>query len=211
MESAVKSTVECTVESIVDMRRPARGPVPPAPPLPVLGPPWTVWPARPDGPDLELVHRWMRAPHVAAFWRQAWPRGRWAEELAAQRAGDHSLPCLVALDGEPVAYLEVYRVVRDRLAGHYPHHPHDIGVHVAVGELGRTGRGLGRALLRAVARGLLDADPACRRVVAEPDVGNGPSIRAFLAAGFVAGGVVRLPDKTAELLVHPRTEEDLPR
>ncbi|SHG13829.1 GNAT family N-acetyltransferase [Streptoalloteichus hindustanus] len=199
--------------STVDSR-PAGGeadPAPPGPPLPRLAPPWSARAARPEGGDLELVHRWMLAPHVAAFWQQAWPLPRWAAELAGQLAGVHSLPCLVSLDDDPVAYLEVYRVAMDQLAGRYPHRPHDLGVHVAVGELGRTGRGLGRALLREVAQGLLAADPACARVVAEPDVGNGPSIRAFLAAGFVAVGEVRLPDKTAVLLVYPRTEEDLPR
>jgi RimJ/RimL family protein N-acetyltransferase len=90
------------------------------------------------------------------------------------------------------------------LAGHYPHHPHDLGVHVAIGEPSRTGRGLGRALLRAVAEGLLAADPRCPRVVAEPDVRNVPSIRAFTAAGFRPAGEITLPDKTAALLVFDR-------
>ncbi|HEY8371319.1 MAG TPA: GNAT family N-acetyltransferase [Pseudonocardiaceae bacterium] len=182
----------------------------PAPPLPHLSAPWSIRPAQADGEDLELVHRWMQAPHVAAFWKQAWPREQWAEELDRQLTGEHSLPCLASLDGEPVAYLEIYRVLRDRLAGHYPHRPHDLGVHVAIGELGRTGRGLGRALLRATAEGLLAADPHCTRVVAEPDVRNAPSVRAFVAAGFRRITEITLPDKRAALLVYPRSEEDLP-
>lgn len=182
----------------------------PPPPLPRIETLWSVRTADPDG-DLELVHRWMHAPHVAAFWKQAWPRQRWRAELVRQRRGDHCRPCLISgMDGQPMAYLEVYRVVRDRLAGHYGQRPHDLGVHLAIGELGHTSRGLGRALLGAVAQGLLDADPQCTRVVAEPDAGNIPSLRAFSAAGFRAAGQITLPDKTAALLVFPRSPGDMP-
>ncbi|MFY0530475.1 GNAT family N-acetyltransferase [Archangium gephyra] len=181
----------------------------PAPPVPRLLAPWSARAAHTQG-DLELVHRWMQAPHVAAFWKQDWPLERWREELLRQLGGIHSLPCLVHHEGEPVAFLEVYRVVRDRLAGHYPQRPYDLGVHVAIGETGRTGQGLGRALLRAVAEGLLAAEPRCTRVVAEPDIRNAPSLRAFTAAGFRTVGDISLPDKTAALLVYPRSEEDMP-
>lgn len=189
---------------------------PSGPPLPRLTRPWSVRVAESDGPDLEIIHGWMHAAHVSAFWKQNWSRQRWSEELERQRAGSHSLPCLLDHDGTTVAYVEVYRVLRDRLADYYAYGPADLGVHVAVGEIGRTGQGLGRRLLRAVAEGLLAADSGCDRVVAEPDVHNAPSIKAFQAAGFRPIDEVVLPDKTAALLVHPRhvggasTEEDQP-
>ncbi len=181
----------------------------PAPPVPRLRAPWSARLASVSA-DLECLHLWMQAPHVAEFWKQAWPLERWRAELERQLSGDHSLPCMVDYEGAPVAYLEVYRVVRDRLSGHYAERPYDLGVHVAIGELGRTGRGMGRALLREVAQGLLAADPACSRVVAEPDVRNAPSLRAVTAAGFRAIGPITLSDKGATLFVYPRSEEDLP-
>jgi lysine N-acyltransferase len=181
----------------------------PAPPVPRLSSPWLIRPAS-AAEDLERLVRWMHAPHVAEFWKQAWPEDRWRAELERQLSGTHSLPCMLERDGVPLAYLEIYRVVRDRLAGHYAQRPHDLGVHVAIGELGGTGRGLGRSLLREVAEGLLAADPDCTRVVAEPDSRNAPSLRAFSAAGFRAVGSIQLPDKAATLFVYPRSEEDLP-
>ena len=72
----------------------------------------------------------------------------------------------------------------------------------------RDVKGLGRRLLRGVADALLRADPACQRVVAEPDVENTPSVRAFAAAGFVQQGELQLPDKTALLMVRPRTMQE---
>lgn len=180
------------------------------PPIPTLDPPWTVRVMRADGPDLDVVHGWMNRPHVAAFWVQAWPRERWAAELTRQLEGWHSRPCLALHDGVPTAYLELYRVSGERLADHYPNRTDDLGVHIAIGERDATGRGHGRVLLRAVAEGLLAADAACTRVVAEPDAANAPALRAFRAAGFHDVGRITLPHKTAALMVRPRTGADLP-
>ncbi|MFC6088535.1 GNAT family N-acetyltransferase [Saccharothrix sp. BKS2] len=175
----------------------------PGPPLPVLTGRWRARAADP-GRDLSLVHRWMQSPHVAAFWHQAWPRERWAEELRTQLAGVHSLPVLVDLDGDPVMYLEVYRAARDVVAGVYPARPHDIGLHVAVGELGMTDRGLVRSLLPELADALFAADPRCTRVLLEPDVRNRRAISSFTAGGFAPVGEVLLPDKVALLMVRSR-------
>ena len=77
-------------------------------------------------------------------------------------------------------------------------------MHIALGEPDAVGRGLGSALLRAVARGLLEADPACLRVVAEPNVHNGASVGAFGKAGFRRSGEVGLPNKNSALMVFAR-------
>ncbi|MFI6921159.1 GNAT family N-acetyltransferase [Nonomuraea spiralis] len=174
------------------------------PPLPPLGPPWTIRRVSPEDGDARLVWRWMNEPHVATAWDQAWTLDKWTAELTAQLSGDHSLPCVAAHEGRDVAYLEIYRVRRDRLAALYASEPSDLGVHIAVGEAGDTGRGLGSLLLRAVADGLLAADPACARVVAEPNVLNLASVRAFGKAGFRRAGEVAFPHKTAALMVRPR-------
>lgn len=180
------------------------------PPLPRLDAPWSIGLVRPEGADLALVHGWMDAPHVADRWGQAWPLDRWRDELAHQLAGAHSRPCLVRRDGDPVAYVELYRVVRDRLAAHYAVRSADLGVHIAIGDPARTGRGLGSALLAALADGLLAADAACTRVVAEPDETNTASVAAFRRAGFRPAGRVTFPHKTSALLVRPRATADLP-
>ena len=178
---------------------------PPAAPLPELGGGWSLRPVDLDRPaDVDLVHGWMHAEHVAPRWNQAWSRQRWHEELRTQLGGEHSLPSLVFDGAEPVAYVELYRVARDVLGRCYRHHPRDLGVHIAIGAPERTGRGLGSRLLRAVAVGLLDADPACRRVVAEPNVHNERSIAAFGKAGFTAEGEVGLPEKNSALVVFER-------
>ena len=43
----------------------------------------------------------------------------------------------------PLAYVEAYRVARDVIAEHHPIAAHDLGIHLAIGDPDRTGRGLG--------------------------------------------------------------------
>ncbi|ROP41429.1 RimJ/RimL family protein N-acetyltransferase [Saccharothrix texasensis] len=176
----------------------------PGPPLPALAGGWRARVVDPDTRDLDLVHRWMQAPHVAAFWHQAWPRGQWEEELRRQLSGRHSLPVLVSRGEDPVIYLEVYRAARDVVAQVYQARPHDLGLHVAVGELSMTDQGLVRELLPEVTAALFDADPRCTRVLLEPDVRNRRAIASFTAGGFAPVGEVLLPDKVALLMVRTR-------
>ncbi|MBA8825270.1 RimJ/RimL family protein N-acetyltransferase [Saccharopolyspora lacisalsi] len=186
----------------------AASPRVPGVPLPELGEGWSLRPVEltgdDGGPDAALVHEWMNTEHVAVNWNQAWSREEWHTELATQLGGSHSLPCIVSLDGRRIAYVELYRVERDKLAGCYPRHPRDLGVHIAIGDDAVIGRGLGSSLLLAVARGLLEADPECPRVVAEPNVHNAASIAAFAKAGYTREREVGLPTKNSALMVHPR-------
>jgi lysine N6-hydroxylase len=156
--------------------------------------------------DLPLLTGWMNDPAVAAYWQLAGPVGTTERHLRAQLDGDgRSQPCLGLLDGDPMSYWEVYRADLDPLAGHYPAQPHDTGLHLLLGPADRRGRGLGTALIRALADRVLARRPACRRVLAEPDVRNIPSVRAFAGAGFEHAGDLELPDKRAALMIRPRT------
>jgi RimJ/RimL family protein N-acetyltransferase len=160
--------------------------------------------------DLPLISRWMNDPAVAAFWELAGPQALTEDHLLAQLAGDgRSVPCLGVLDGTPMSYWEIYRADLDTLARHYPARPHDTGIHLLIGDVADRGRGLGSALLRAVADLVLDKRSACTRIVAEPDLRNTPSVAAFLGAGFRFSAEVDLPVKRAALMVRDRSLRDL--
>ncbi|MFJ9113955.1 GNAT family N-acetyltransferase [Streptomyces sp. NPDC102394] len=160
--------------------------------------------------DLPLISRWMNDPAVAEFWDLAGAQSVTGAHLRAQLDGDgRSVPCVGVLDGTPMSYWEIYRADLDPLARHYPARPHDTGIHLLVGEVADRGRGLGSALLRAVADLALDRRPACARVVAEPALRNTPSVAAFLTAGFRFSAEIDLPDKRAALMVRDRSLRDL--
>ena len=147
----------------------------------------------------DLLHRWMNDPEVARFWGMGWPPERIARYLCRQLDSAHSVPYLGALDCEPMSYWELYRAEQDRLAEQYPARRGDAGVHLLLGPAGYRGRGLGATLLRAVSDWQLRTD--AERVVAEPDVRNTRSVRAFQRAGFRQAGEIDLPDKRAVLLI----------
>ncbi|WP_405619972.1 GNAT family N-acetyltransferase [Streptomyces sp. NBC_00076] len=156
--------------------------------------------------DLALVSRWMNDPAVAEFWALSGPQATTEEHLRGQLVGDgRSVPCLGVLDGTPMSYWEIYRADLDPLARHYAARPHDTGIHVLLGDVSDRGRGLGSALLNAVADLVLDKRPTCARVVAEPDLRNMPSVAAFLGAGFRFSAEVDLPAKQAALMVRDRS------
>jgi len=156
--------------------------------------------------DLAVLSRWMNDPAVAEYWQLAGPQGVTAAHLRAQLDGDgRSVPCLGLLNGRPMSYWEIYRADLDPLARHYPARPHDTGVHLLVGSPADRARGVGSVLLRAVADSILDARPACSRVVAEPDLRNTPSVAAFLTAGFRFAAEIDLPGKRAALLIRDRS------
>lgn len=174
-----------------------------APPAPLLSAPWSLRPVVTDD-DVALVARWMAAPHVERFWEQAWPVARWRAAIDGQRDGDYSRPYLVSHDGAPLAYVEIYRVARDVVGLQYDADAHDLGIHLALGELSSTGRGLGRAMVRAVVDGLFAADPRCAVVVADPDERHAMARRMFAGAGFGLWDVRDLGHKRAAILRYDR-------
>lgn len=154
--------------------------------------------------DVALVHAWMNDPEVARFWELAVSADRVASYLCEQVGSAHSTPYIGELDGVPMSYWELYRADLDPLAGHYAARRGDAGVHLLLGPARSRGRGLGAQLLRAVAGWQLAADPVATRVVAEPDVRNARSVRAFERAGFRRVTDIDLPDKRAALMVRDR-------
>jgi RimJ/RimL family protein N-acetyltransferase len=155
--------------------------------------------------DLRLITAWMNDPAVAAFWELAGSEEVTAAHLRTQLEGDgRSVPCLGVLDGVPMSYWEIYRADLDPIARYCQARPHDTGLHLLIGGVPDSGRGVGTALLRAVADLVLDQRPSCGRVLAEPDVRNVASVAAFLSAGFRLSDEVELPSKRAALMVRDR-------
>lgn len=151
--------------------------------------------------DTDALHGWMNDPEVARFWEMAWPRDAIARYLRQRLDCAHSTPYVGLLDGVAMSYWELYRADLDPLADHYPARDGDAGVHLLLGPSSYRGLGIGVDLLRAVAGWQLEGT---ERVVAEPDVRNVRSLRAFERAGFRRTADIDLPDKRAALMIRDR-------
>ncbi|HTJ68821.1 MAG TPA: GNAT family N-acetyltransferase [Actinospica sp.] len=166
--------------------------------LPTSAGRFTLTPVKTDR-DLPLIQSWMNDPDVARYWELDGPPERTTEHVRAQIEQPHTQPLLARLSGRAIGYWELYQASDDRLAEYYAAEPDDLGVHLLIGEADCRGIGLGSVLLRALADAVQRENP--RRLVAEPDKRNIPSVRAFAAAGFDEVATLELPEKRATLMI----------
>lgn len=141
-----------------------------------------------DGADAAAVAEWMSRPHLVETWDQAWPAEQWAADWRAKLSTTYAVPLILSYDGEDVGYMEIYRPRRDEIGGVYRSEPHDLGFHVAVGEPTLTGKGIFGPFVGDFAAALLQSDPECRLVLAEPDVSNERVHRVMHRGGGVDAG-----------------------
>jgi aminoglycoside 6'-N-acetyltransferase len=136
--------------------------------------------------DLGLMYEWLRREHVRRWWD---------EHATYEDVARHYLPAiegrepvdlyLILLDGRPVGFIQSY------LLADHPDFAERVGlgagvagVDLFVGEEELTGQGLGTDVLRAFVREVVFAEPGTTACIADPDVRNTASIRAFEKAGF---------------------------
>ena len=136
--------------------------------------------------DLGLMYEWLRREHVRRWWD---------EHESYEDVARHYLPAiegrrpvdlyLILLDGRPVGFIQSY------LVADHPDFAERVGlgagvagVDLFVGEEELTGKGFGTDVLRAFVRDVVFAEPATTACIADPDVRNTASLRAFEKAGF---------------------------
>ena len=136
--------------------------------------------------DLRLVHDWHQRPHVARWW---------TERKTFEEVEEHYLPTIegteptnhyiALLDGEPIGLVQTYLVsAYTDYAALIDAGEGVAGVDLFIGEKAWTGRGIGTEMLRRFVDEIVFADPATIACVADPDVLNVASLRAFEKAGF---------------------------
>jgi aminoglycoside 6'-N-acetyltransferase len=132
------------------------------------------------------MYEWLRREHVRRWWD---------EHESYESAVEHYLPSiqgrrpvdlyLILLDGRPVGFIQAYLVAdHPEFAARIGLGAGVAGVDLFVGEEELTGKGLGTEVLRAFVRDVVFAEPATAACIADPDVRNTASIRAFEKAGF---------------------------
>jgi aminoglycoside 6'-N-acetyltransferase len=136
--------------------------------------------------DLPLVHEWLGQEHVRRWWGD---RGGLEQTVA------HYGPTLdgrdptdlyaILLDGREAGMIQTY------LVSDYPEWEAVIGVgddvaglDLFLGEAELLGRGIGTEVIRAFVTEVVFARESTRACVADPDLDNTASIRAFEKAGF---------------------------
>lgn len=128
--------------------------------------------------DVEMLARWLSAPHVARWWG-----GTPLDELLAPPpGGGHAL---IAVDGTPVGFIQWGPNPPEELAaaGLIDLPPDTIDIDLFIGEPEWLGRGIGSAALARLAA-QLRAEPRSPPLMICTSVDNERAFRAFQRAGF---------------------------
>ena len=130
--------------------------------------------------DLPLLSIWLARPHVAQWWGPA------EQELPkiekALRLPDID-PYRVDHRGEPIAYLQCYRIGAESPAALRDQPPGTRGIDLFIGHADCLDKGVGSAMIRVFVTRLF-AEGDTGRVIIDPDPANRRAIRAYEKAGF---------------------------
>jgi aminoglycoside 6'-N-acetyltransferase len=138
--------------------------------------------------DLPLLYDWLAREHVRRWWGEPGSYDETvAEYLAAIEGRDPTDLYAIVVAGEDVGLIQTY------LLADYPEYAalvdagHEAaGLDVFLGEAGLTGSGLGTRVIRTFVSEVVFARVETSACLADPDVRNLASIRAFEKAGFTA-------------------------
>jgi aminoglycoside 6'-N-acetyltransferase len=149
-----------------------------------------------------LLDGWLRAPHMRAWWGDPDEELGFVRDMVEGR--DTTLPYLIALDGEPVGYIQCWFIGHHQNETWIRDHPwlaelpaETVGVDLSIGAPELLSRGIGSAALRAfVAR--LRAEGR-ETIIIDPDPANLRAVRAYEKAGFRP--LADLPGVPADTLI----------
>jgi aminoglycoside 6'-N-acetyltransferase Ib len=139
-----------------------------------------------EAADLRLLHEWLQRPHVKRWWSDHEAYAEMVEYYLPSIDGRDPTDLYFAVrDQRPVGFIQTY------LVSDYADYATCIGegdgvagVDLFVADEAMTGRGLGTEMLRRFVGEVVFARPDVVRCVADPDVRNVASLRAFEKAGF---------------------------
>ncbi|WP_183092289.1 GNAT family N-acetyltransferase [Nocardioides stalactiti] len=140
--------------------------------------------------DLPALVRWRQAPHVARWFVSGGPAT--ADTIAAHYGPridgvGATRMWVVEVDGEPVGFVQDYRISDHPEFAVLAPDPAAIGLDYVIGEVTWTGCGIGERMLRAWFDLARTSYPDATTYFAAPDHRNVRSRRLLLRVGFVEG------------------------
>jgi RimJ/RimL family protein N-acetyltransferase len=147
--------------------------------------------------DLELMHRWLNAPHVRRWWYAEGTSYAEIEEhyLPATEGREATKPFLILHRDEPIGYVQSYRISAedDETYASLVDVEDSAGVDLFIGEPQYLHRGLGLHLIRRFLSEQVFSDPRIAVCVIGPEPKNFAAIRANEKAGFRFFKTIQVP------------------
>lgn len=147
--------------------------------------------------DLDMMARWLRAPHVAEWWHRA---EKQVEQMRSHIDDPTVSPFVVLLEDMPFGYIQLcdldFERDKEPVLGSQP--KGTFGIDQFIGPADMIGHGLGTRLVSAMAEQALNS--GATRVLVDPHPDNTAAIRAYEKAGFVRLGTFSMTSGPALLM-----------
>lgn len=147
--------------------------------------------------DLDLMHRWLNAPHVRRWWYDEGTSRREIEEayLPLIEGRDAAKPFVILHEDRPIGYIQSYAISteNDEAYANLVDVENSAGVDLFIGEAGYLHRGLGRHVIRRFLSEHVFSDPEIEACVIGPEPKNTAAIRAYEKAGFRFFKTIQVP------------------
>lgn len=130
--------------------------------------------------DLPLLRAWLVQPYVAQWFGDP---DEWMGEIAANLDADWVWYFRADLAGVPTGFVQCYDTSRAPPGEWSTQPPGTVGVDYVVGRPEVLGQGYGTQLLQEFVA-YVTAQWRPRRIIADPDPDNGPSVRVAQRCGF---------------------------
>ena len=147
--------------------------------------------------DLELMHRWLNAPHVRRWWYAEGNSYAEIEEhyLPAIEGREATKPFLILHRDEPIGYVQSCRISAedDETYASLVDVEDPAGVDLFIGEPQYLHRGLGGHVIRRFLSEHVFSEPGIAVCVIGPEPKNIAAIRAYEKAGFRFFKTIQVP------------------
>jgi broad specificity phosphatase PhoE/RimJ/RimL family protein N-acetyltransferase len=149
--------------------------------------------------DLPLLCEWLNRPHVAENWDGPVTLPQVREKFEPELASKEVTRYIAWHQGNPVGFIQCYRVMGDREFWPHETDPNAFGLDMFLADAQQLGKGMGTSLLENFLRKVF-GNPAVTRVQIDPSPDNKRAIRCYEKAGFTPQGVVQTPEGPALLM-----------
>jgi RimJ/RimL family protein N-acetyltransferase len=147
--------------------------------------------------DLDLMHRWLNAPHVRRWWYAEGSSYAEIEEhyLPAIEGREATKPFVILHRGEPIGYVQSYLISAedDETYSSLVDVEDSAGVDLFIGEAEYLYRGLGQHVIRRFLSEHVLSEPGIAVCVIGPEPKNIAAIRAYEKAGFRFFKTIQVP------------------
>jgi RimJ/RimL family protein N-acetyltransferase len=162
--------------------------------------------------DLDLMHRWLNAPHVRRWW---YDEGTSCREIEAKylpriEGRDSARPFVILHGNGLIGYIQYYPISDedDEAYAGLVDVENSAGVDLFIGEAEYLHRGLGQHIVRGFLSEYVFSDPEIEACVIGPEPKNVAAIRAYEKAGFRFFKTIHVPGEPEPEYLMKLTREE---